>query len=138
MKPSTCLASVLAIALFTVSASGLAQHGPQQRPGADRPRPSQTEQAYDRDRMQGRDRVDQQERQKAQDEVKTMAQARQSDRDIYGYQLMTEQERLEYRQQFEKAKTNEERQQIIAEHREKMQARAKEQGLDLEETEESE
>ena len=41
-------------------------------------------------------------------------------------------------EQLEKAETNQERQQIMAEHRAEMQARAKEQGVDLEEPEESE
>lgn len=47
---------------------------------------------------------------------------------IYGYQLMTEKEREEYRAQMRKLKTAEEREQFRKKHHEKMQARATEQG----------
>lgn len=48
---------------------------------------------------------------------------------VYGYQLMTEQERTDYQMRMRNAKTNEEREQIRKEHHEKMMARAKEQGV---------
>lgn len=50
---------------------------------------------------------------------------------VYGSQLMTQQERIEFRDKLRAAKTQEERDQIRAEHHAKMQARAKEKGVTL-------
>ncbi len=50
---------------------------------------------------------------------------------IYGSELMTAQERTEHRDRMRAAKTPEEREQIRAEHHERMQARAKERGVTL-------
>ena len=50
---------------------------------------------------------------------------------IYGSQMMTEQERNEYRARMQAAKTNEEREQIRMEHHELMKKRAAEQGLGI-------
>jgi len=50
---------------------------------------------------------------------------------IYGSQMMTEQERNEYRSRMQAAKTNEEREQIRMEHHERMRERAKSQGLSM-------
>ena len=50
---------------------------------------------------------------------------------VYGSQLMTQQERIEYRSKMRAAKTAEERKQIRNEHHEQMKARAKERGMAL-------
>lgn len=50
---------------------------------------------------------------------------------IYGSQLMTQQERLEYRNKMRAAQTLEERQRVRAEHHEQMKLRAKERGINL-------
>ncbi len=50
---------------------------------------------------------------------------------IYGAQLMTQQERLEYRDRMRTARTQEEREQLRIQHHEQMQARAKERGTSL-------
>lgn len=50
---------------------------------------------------------------------------------IYGSQLMTEQERLEYRERMRAATTEEEREQIRLEHHAQMQERASERGIEL-------
>lgn len=50
---------------------------------------------------------------------------------IYGGQLMTQQERNEYRTNMQAAKTAEEREQIRQEHHERMKERAKAQGVTL-------
>ncbi len=57
--------------------------------------------------------------------------AEQEREQIYGSQLMTEQERTEHRAKMRAAKTAEEREQIRAEHHERMQERAKAQGVTL-------
>jgi len=53
---------------------------------------------------------------------------------IYGYQLMTQQEREQYQAQMRNAKTAEERERLRNEHHERMQARAKERGVMLPDT----
>lgn len=50
---------------------------------------------------------------------------------VYGSQLMTQQERIEYRNKMRSAKTYEEREQIRLEHHKAMQERAKAKGLTL-------
>ncbi|HEY9050915.1 MAG TPA: hypothetical protein VIQ03_05180 [Gammaproteobacteria bacterium] len=50
---------------------------------------------------------------------------------VYGSQLMTDQERNEYRNRMRTAKTDEERQRIRNEHHERMKIRAQEQGVTL-------
>ena len=50
---------------------------------------------------------------------------------IYGSQLMTQQERIEYRSKLRAAKTVEERRRIRKEHHERMKERAKERGMTL-------
>jgi hypothetical protein len=53
------------------------------------------------------------------------------DRQIYGSQLMTQQERNEYSNRMRNAKTEQEREQIRKQHHEQMQIRAKEKGVTL-------
>ena len=65
----------------------------------------------------------------AQDQTRGQDQIR--DRDIYGYQLMTPQERSEFRARMSDAKTMKERERIRMEHHEKMVERAKNKGIDL-------
>lgn len=50
---------------------------------------------------------------------------------VYGSQLMTRQERIEYRNQMRALKTQEERNAFRLEHHQKMQERAKERGATL-------
>ncbi|MFM9886773.1 MAG: hypothetical protein ACKVQT_27405 [Burkholderiales bacterium] len=62
----------------------------------------------------------------------SMAQDRTRDQDqIYGSQLMNDQERNAHRDKIRTAKTGEERDQIRRDHHVQMQARAKERGLTL-------
>lgn len=50
---------------------------------------------------------------------------------VYGSQLMTQQERLEYRNRMREAKTQEERERIRVQHHEQMRERARERGVTL-------
>ncbi len=50
---------------------------------------------------------------------------------VYGYELMTEQERAEHRKQMRSFKTEQEREKFRLEHHKKMQERAKERGVTL-------
>lgn len=65
-----------------------------------------------------------------QDRTQQRTQA-QDQEQVYGSQLMTPQERTEYRAKMRAAKTIEEREQIRLEHHERMKARAKAQGVTL-------
>jgi len=51
--------------------------------------------------------------------------------DIYGYQLMTERERTEFRERVRASGSEQERERIRSEHHAQMQARAKERGVTL-------
>lgn len=150
MKFKAGLTLLIAATLLAASVTGLAQKKSQNRPQTHQSQPVHQERTFDQGRAQARDRADQKDQKQARDEAdqkvqkqdqdraKTKDQAQTRDQDIYGYQLMNEQERNNYREQLKLAETNEERLQFTAEHREKMQARARTSGIDLEETEESE
>ena len=76
--------------------------------------------------------ADDQDRTRLQDKDQTKSKVQDRDQDrIYGSQLMTKQERNEFRNRMRSAKTAEEREQIRAEHHERMMVRAKERGVTL-------
>ena len=66
----------------------------------------------------------------AQDRTRATEQVRDQDR-IYGYELMSPQERIEYRNHMRSLKTAQERQAFRAEHHRQMQERARAQGKTL-------
>jgi sensor c-di-GMP phosphodiesterase-like protein len=66
----------------------------------------------------------------AADQSSTQSQA-QTQSQIYGSQLMTNQERTTYHNEMRKAKSEQEREQIRNQHHEQMQIRAKERGVTL-------
>lgn len=69
---------------------------------------------------------------KAQDPMLTQDQInKMPDQQIYGSQLMTQQERDAHRNKMRSAKTHEEQQRIRNEHHEQMKVRAKERGVTL-------
>lgn len=53
---------------------------------------------------------------------------------VYGWELMSGQERSDYRQQMQQLKTEQEREQFRIEHHQRMEERAKAQGVKLKET----
>jgi len=104
----------------------------------------------DRDRMRDRDRIHQpgmapadeatQARQRNQSQQRDQAREQQQihvpgaatggDTDIYGHELMTVQERNRYREQLQLVEPDpEQKTRFLAQHREQMQARAKAQGV---------
>lgn len=73
-----------------------------------------------------------QDQTRLRDQDQTRLQDRDQTRDrIYGSQLMTREERNQYRKQIRDAKTARERERIRAEHHERMKIRAKERGVTL-------
>ena len=68
----------------------------------------------------------------AADQERSRQQIQKQEREqIYGSQLMTEQEREAYRSRMRIAETEEERERIRNEHHEQMQERAREQGMSM-------
>jgi hypothetical protein len=88
------------------------------------------DQDQDRTRLQDQDQTKDQIQDQTKDRIQDRTQDQDRDR-IYGSQLMTQQERNEYRNRMRSAKTAEERQQIREEHHERMKVRAKERGVTI-------
>jgi hypothetical protein len=74
----------------------------------------------------GEDQTKQQDQTRQQDRLRTQDQEQ-----VFGSQLMTQEERVAYRARMRAAKTQEERERIRAEHHEQMKVRAKERGVTL-------
>jgi hypothetical protein len=70
-------------------------------------------------------------RDRAEQQVRNGSASQARNGDIYGYQLMTERERAEFRERVRAADTEQEREQIRSAHHAQMQARAKERGVTL-------
>jgi len=88
----------------------------------------------DRDRLHDRDRISnpQHDRQRDQDRTHAPDNAKFGDHEIYGGQMMSEQERNQYREQLRLIGDDEKkRTQFMAQHREEMQKRAKTKGVKL-------
>jgi hypothetical protein len=117
MKRKT-LYTVVAAALFALGGSTWA---------ADQDRDQLRTQDQTRDTLQTQDQLKTQDR--TRDRLQTKDQTK--DGPIYGSQLMTSQERIEYRNRMRAAKTAKEREQIRLEHHAQMQERAKERGVTL-------
>ena len=140
---------LLAAAVVLLPIDGFAQGRGSGQGGGDQARDQAQGQAQaergqtDRDRNRDRDRVHQSAMDPAQDmtaaqerkQVQEQKQIREpgtgnvADSDIYGHELMSEQERNRYREQLRLVESDpEQKNQFLAQHREQMQARAKAQG----------
>lgn len=138
MKAQTVLSILIATTMALGSASAMAQGG-KGKGGASAPQRAQVERGqrdFDRDRLRDRDRVSEpgQDRTRDRDQDRTHApeHAPTGENGIYGNELMSVQERNQYREQLRltdsdpKARTK-----FQAEHKEEMQKRAKEQGKEI-------
>ena len=99
------------------------------------------QQDHDRDRMRDRDRIEEPEhdRDRIQDRTHAPDTAGFNDNDIYGHELMSVQERNEYREQLRLVEGDPEKKtQFMAQHREEMQVRAKAQGVNVDNGDEAE
>jgi hypothetical protein len=140
MKYKAIIGALVSSGLILASASSFAQQGPrgdrpepQDRAQIERGQQADRDRDFDRDRLQDRDRLDvpSQDRDRDQDRTHVPDFAKLSDNDIYGSEVMSVQERNEYRNQLQNAGSVEERQRIESQHREMVQAKAKSQGVDL-------
>ena len=84
------------------------------------------DQDRDQNRLRDKDRLTTPDKDQTRDRDRLQKQE-----PIYGSQLMTQQERNEYRARMRAAKTVQEREQIRKEHHEQMKVRAKERGVTL-------
>jgi len=140
VKTRTIIA-ILATAALALTAGTAAAQGRQGKGGASPPERAQVERGqrdFDRDRMRDRDRVEHpsQDRDQVRDQDRTNApdNAPQEAQGIYGGEFMSEQERNRYREQLRLTESDpESRNRLMAQHREEMQKRAKEQGKEINE-----
>jgi hypothetical protein len=130
MRTTTFLATVIAAALALVPAAAISGNGPQH--GADKQAPQHRAQAERGQRHMGSERlrqhdrsgVAQHDRDRIQDRTHAPDNAQQDANNIYGYDLMSEEERNAYRERIQNAENQKEREQIEAQHRHEMQIRA--------------
>jgi hypothetical protein len=139
MKTRTTV-SILTIAALTLAASSaFAQERQQQQHGArpqDRAQVERGQKDFDRDRMRQRDRISEpsQDRDRDQDRTHAPDEAGNGNQEIYGSELMSVEERNQYREQLRLAESNPEaKAKLMEQHREQMQIRAKEQGVKIDE-----
>jgi hypothetical protein len=93
----------------------------------------------DQDRFQDRDRdrvtePDQdRDRDRIQDRTHAPDEAKQAEERVYGHELMTDAERLAYQERLRNASTAQEREQVMAQHREEIEVRAGNRNIELDE-----
>ena len=141
MKTRTTISLIIAAALALTSFSAIAQgqqHGASQQKPQDRAQVERGQRDLDRDRMRQQDRTNSPERDQTQDRDKDRTnapdQAKFGDSEIYGQELMSVQERNQYREQLRLTESDPKAQtELKAQHAEKMRMRAQEQGVTLKE-----
>ena len=141
MKNSTVISVLVALVLGSTSMSSFAQQGQGGGAGVDRAQQVDRDRTYDRDRMSDRDRTFDRDRTQDRDRSDDPDQDRDRDRlqdpaslkdqDIYGNELMSDAERRQYRNELGNMNTQESRMELQAQHEQKMQERALQQGQDL-------
>jgi len=122
--------SSTAVGLIIVLMAAISMPAFTQSTGRDRMKNIDREQQVDRDRDRSRDR----DRVYDRDYTKDRNRLRDQSMDgkggkIYGFGLMTQEERNVYRQRIKNAKTKKERNEIREEHRKEMRERAREKGI---------
>lgn len=134
VKHNRSIGALMASVLILSSAAGFAQGkprepGPRDRPQIERGPQADRDRDIDRDRL--RDRLDDPSQDRDRDRTHVADFSRLKDRDIYGSEIMSMQERNEYRRQLQDAASAEERRQIETRHRETVRAKAQSQGVDV-------
>ncbi len=137
MKAMTTITLLAAAALTLASVSAVAQ-GARQGQGAQAPDRAQVERGqkdFDRDRLRDRDGITAPEhdrdRIRDQDRTHVPDHAKLGENGIYGGQLMSVEERNQYREQLRLTESDPQaRGKFMAQHQEMMQARAEQQGVD--------
>jgi len=135
MKATNTIVALAVTALVLTPLTGLAK-GPKQHQAGVRAQVERSQHDFDRDRIRARDRVEQpahqRDRTRDQDRTNAPDTAKQAENKIYGQELMSEQERNQYRHQLRLiGEDSEKRTEFMAQHREEMQKRARLEGVDL-------
>jgi len=136
MRIQTTISILTAAALALASMSALAQgrHGQGGAQAQDRAQVERGQKDFDRDRLRDRDRTTTPSRDRDRDQDRTHApdQASFGDKDIYGGEFMSVEERNQYREQLRLTDSDPQAHtKLEAQHQEKMQQRAKAQGKTL-------
>jgi Ni/Co efflux regulator RcnB len=134
MKLKTIVVTLFASALVAAPLAAVAQ-GNGNKGATDSQKRAQVERSQrdlDRDRLQTRDRSGfaEQERNREQERTNAPDDAKQAEH-MYGYNLMTEEERVAYRERLMKAESAAEKEQIKAQHREEIQVRARNRNVEI-------
>ena len=138
MRYRTPISILVAFALAFTSATAFAGKGQGGGGGnadrgqqIDRDRGMDRERGMDRDRMHDWDRAGDAQQDRDRDRIHMQDPSKIKDQDIYGNELMTVQERKQYRAQLGDANAQGGTKQFQAQHENKMQERALQQGQDL-------
>ena len=124
------------IAAPTIAAAQGSGNGNGKRNGSEAQQRAQVERVQrdlERDRFHDRQRINDpaQDRDRIQDRTKAPDEARQAENRIYGYELMTGEERFAFQERLRNMATEQERQQFLAQHREEIQVRARTRNIKL-------
>jgi hypothetical protein len=138
MKTRTTVGIFAATALTLLTSSAFAQHR-QQQGGArpqDRAQVERGQKDFDRDRMRQQDRAfdaaQDRDRDRDQDRVHAPDEVGNGNQKIYGSELMSVEERNQFREQLRLAESDPEaKTRLMKQHKEQMQIRAKEQGVTI-------
>ena len=138
MRTQTTISILTAAALALTSMSAVAQgrHGQGGAKAQDRAQIERGQKDFDRDRFRDRDRVNNpaqnRDRARDQDRIHAPDNAGLGQSGIYGGELMSVQERNQYREQLRLTESDPQaRTKFMAEHKEQMQQRAKVKGVDI-------
>ena len=115
-----------AIAALAIALAGFSGDAGQRKGGTGGDRAPQMEQQKVHDQERQHSRIETREREEIRNE------------DIYGHEMMTAQERKAYREKLRNMKSEEERARFIAQHRARMEDRARAKAKETKETEEAE
>ena len=137
MKIQTTISILTAAAIALTSFSAVAQgrHGQSGAQAQDRAQIERGQKDFDRDRLRDRDRISPaRDRDRVQDQDRTHVpdKAKLGEKEIYGGELMSAEERNQYREQLRLTESDPEaRTRFKAQHQEEMQRRAMAQGMQL-------
>ena len=125
-----------ALALTSMSAVAQGRHGQGGAQPQDRAQIERGQRDFDRDRFRDRDRItnpaQDRDRTRDQDRIHAPDNAGLGQNGIYGGELMSTQERNQYREQLRLTENDAQaRTKFMAEHNEQMQQRARDKGVDL-------
>ena len=85
----------------------------------------------ERDRVRERAGVAEHDRDRVQDRTNAPEGAKQAEHNIYGYDLMSDEERDAYRERIRNASNDQEKEKLMAQHREEIQTRARNRNIKI-------